>query len=209
MNLVDGTTNKLTLSRKALLQCLRQVLLVRETGRDILLKHFFDSKLLSMRPPQYGDEDLYIKLFSNEKITTYTGGVLNYAKIKEAFNSSLHALTKLPIENLTWVVKTKANQDSIGILNLTWHDQQVSFAEVGVMLTLRNQNKGYCFELLTAFINHCFNQSKLTTLYSFTLSNNLPAQRVLQKVLFTKTSSLPYKSNGLDGHYWALNKGTE
>jgi RimJ/RimL family protein N-acetyltransferase len=176
------------------------------TTRNALSEHCFDSKLLAIRPIRTEDENLYIDLFINEKVTTYTGGVLSYAQAKKAFHNSVNALTKLPIEYLTFVVTSKSSQTSIGILTLVWHNKQSDFAEFGVMFTLNNHNKGYCFELLNVFIARCFDQYKLTTLYSFTLAGNLPAQHILKKASFIKSASIPYKAIDLDGDYWALNK---
>jgi len=202
MNLVDGSIDKLTSSRKALLQCFYQVLLSRTYDSEDKVKHHFSSDRLLIRPLQFQDKTFYIGLFTNKKVTKYTGGLFTNQQTRRNFINSLKALSVIPIQYLTWVVKSKDSGDYIGIITLIWHENKKQLAEFGIMFTPHKHNQGYCCELTESLINHCFKILQLSTLYSFTLNKNLTAQHILKKFKFTETKKVPFSQPAMNGFYW-------
>jgi len=202
INLIDGSIDKLTSSRKVLLQCFYQLLLSRTNNSKDKVKHHFSSERLRIRPLQFRDKNFYIGLFTNKKVTKYTGGLFTSQQTRRNFINSLKALTVIPIQYFTWVVESKNREDYIGIITLVWHKNKMQIAEFGIMFTPQKHNQGYCCELTESFINHCFNILQLSTLYSFTLKENTTAQHILKKFNFTETKNVPFSQSAMDGLYW-------
>ncbi|MFT5758013.1 MAG: ribosomal-protein-alanine N-acetyltransferase, partial [Alteromonadaceae bacterium] len=162
-NTRDGSADKLSLPRTMLLQCFYQLIITRPLP-DYIEKHQFSSKRLLMKPIQYQDKNFYTELFTNENVTKYTGGVFTKQQVNKNFVNTLKALSAKPLQYLTWLVKEKSENDTIGIITLIWHNQQKQLAEFGVMLNAKNQNQGYCSELTQSFILYCFTTLKLPSL---------------------------------------------
>lgn len=205
INSIDGSIDKLTLSRLTLLQCFYHLILSQPYPRKTLNKldkYQFSSERLIMKPLQYRDKQFYIELFTSKKVTKYTGGVLPQKQAQQNFVNSLKAITVEPIQYFTWLVSTKNDEQNVGIITLLWRDQQKQLAEFGVMFTPKQHNQGYCCESTRAFISYCFDTLKLPSLYSFTLNNNVTSQHILKKLGFNKVQNVPFKQLVKDGLYW-------
>jgi ribosomal-protein-alanine N-acetyltransferase len=201
-NSIDGSIDKLTLSRIMLLQCFYQLMLTRPFVPDCIEKYKFSSKRLLMTPLQYHDKRFYTELFTSEKVTKYTGGVFTKRKAEQNFVNTLKALSVKPIQYLTWLVKTKIGNNAVGIVTLISHSQQKQLFEFGIMLSAKNYNQGYCSELTDIFISYCFKTLKLPSLYTFTVHENIVAQHIMKKFDFTEVAKVPFKQLTVQGRYW-------
>jgi len=202
---IDGSIDKLTLSRLTLLQCFYHLLLSQPYTSKYLekfTKYQFSSERLVMKPLQYKDKQFYIELFTSKKVTKYTGGVISQKQAQQNFVNSLKAITAEPVQYLTWLVSTKNDKQNVGIMTLLWRDQQKQLAEFGVMFNPKQHNQGYCCESTKSFISYCFNTLKLPSLYSFTLNENVTSQHILKKLEFNKVVSVPFKQLVIGGLYW-------
>jgi RimJ/RimL family protein N-acetyltransferase len=201
-NSIDGSIDKLTLSRTMLLQCFYQLMLTRPFIPDYIERYKFCSKRLLMKPLQYQDKKFYTKLFTNKKVTKYTGGAFTKQQAEKNFVNTLKELSVSPIQYLTWLVETKNKSESVGIITLISHDQQKQLTEFGVMLSANNYNQGYCSELTETFISYCFKTLKLPSLYTFTVHKNMVAQHIMKKFNFVGVAKVPFEQLEIKGSYW-------
>ncbi|MEW6991176.1 GNAT family N-acetyltransferase [Colwelliaceae bacterium 6441] len=157
---------------------------------------------LTIRLLTIDDKALFIKLFTDEQVTLYTGGKQAINKAAENFNQSLLALNKKPNTHITWVAQTPHHK--IGIATLTMLPHLPCYAEIGVMFTTENQRKGFGCQLFTQLLATAFNLYQLKAVVCFTENDNVQVEHILRKYGFE-----PFKNNRLNppsssGGYWRL-----
>ncbi|MEZ4662037.1 MAG: GNAT family N-acetyltransferase [Caldilineaceae bacterium] len=85
-----------------------------------------------------------------------------------------------------WIFRHQATADFVGRAGLQHiHIGGRDEVEVGYTVARRHWGQGYATEMAQAMIDIAFQQLALPTLVCFTLTTNLPSQRVMRKVGFT------------------------
>lgn len=84
-----------------------------------------------------------------------------------------------------YAVEIKATQEMIGFLGLMTPSFEAHFTpavEIGWRLSSRHWNKGYATEGAKAVLEHAFTDLNLEEVVSFTVVNNQPSRRVMEKI---------------------------
>ena len=171
----------------------------------LFLDNMFSERLL-IRPLIKRDLQQYQEIFTNPQTTEFTGGLLTAEEVKSNFNRCLEALEVKAVHYLTLAILAKSNGVMIGITTLIWQEGINNRFELGVMFNHKNQRKGYCIELVNRLLEQGFNTCSLDSVFSFTLTKNIPAQLVLKKLGFTKHLNEPPANYNTQGIYWAISK---
>lgn len=164
------------------------------------------SERLLLRPLIKRDFQQYQEIFINPRTTEFAGGQLTTAEIENNFNNCLEALKIKVINYLTLAILAKSSGIMIGIATLIWQDGINNRLEIGVMFNQKNQRKGYCIELVNRLLKYGFNTDYLDSVFSFTLTKNIPAQLVLKKLGFIKSPKEPLANYNVKGIYWTISK---
>lgn len=164
----------------------------------------FQTEHLKLTLIELSDEQLYIDIFTDENVTTYTGGQFTIQQAKLSFYRAIKAVSAVPVKYITWVVEEKNDGEKLGILTLTLLNNIASCGEFGLMFKPSFHSRGLGSEVVDALISIAFNTYQLKLLVSYTEKENTRAQHILKKYNFK-----PYQSDRLVAHtatgvYWSL-----
>jgi RimJ/RimL family protein N-acetyltransferase len=144
-------------------------MIIIETERLYLRELATDDKQKLMRV--LSDEEsmmYYPHPFSEEEVEKWISwNISNYKKYK-------HGL---------WAVILKENKHFIGDCGITMQDiGNETVPEIGFHIIREYSNKGYATEAAMACANYAFNELNYPKVYSYTTIENIPSQRVAEKL---------------------------
>lgn len=138
---------------------------------------------LILRQWQDADTIPFIQMCADDDVMRYFYKKLN-AEEATAFMQRL----KDDIETRGWglfAVKLKSTGDFIGFIGLHVHPSEFDMAdapEIGWRLLPQYWHQGYATEGAKAVLKHAFRNLRLDKVISFTALQNIPSQRVMQKI---------------------------
>lgn len=120
------------------------------------------------------------KLYENEEVRKYLGGIINEEAYKHRFYDMLNSKNS----HLHWSVFIKDSKEFIGIVFLdTYHDGINT--EIGYQFLPKFWGRGLANEVIEEVLNYGFNFLNLTTIVAETQSRNLASCGLLIKVGMT------------------------
>ncbi|WP_084243611.1 GNAT family N-acetyltransferase [Planomicrobium okeanokoites] len=117
------------------------------------------------------------KLFVNEEVRRYLGGIRDADSLKETLESML---TPQPAAYY-WVVRGESTKEFIGLISLDLHHDGID-CEVSYQLLPDWWGKGYAAETVTVIIDFALNSLKLPAVVAETQSENFASCRLLEKL---------------------------
>ncbi|WP_281863373.1 GNAT family N-acetyltransferase [Planomicrobium okeanokoites] len=117
------------------------------------------------------------KLFVNEEVRRYLGGIRDADSLKETLESML---TPQPAAYY-WVVRGESTKEFIGLISLDLHHDGID-CEVSYQLLPDWWGKGYAAETVTVIIDFALNSLKLPAVLAETQSENFASCRLLEKL---------------------------
>ena len=153
----------------------------------------FTTERLLIRPLAEQDKELYLSLYTDEKIMRHIGEPLSVEAAKNAFARTMKAMRKEKPKTMTWAIVTLAGKKSIGIQALSWqrptfiHKQitpNINQADIGIMLTSVSQGQRFPAESLNILIGYAFNKLDLDMITAYHSKKNLKSKRVFDKLGF-------------------------
>ena len=117
------------------------------------------------------------KLFTNQEVRRYLGGVRDADSLKETLESML---TPQPAAYY-WVARRESTKEFIGLISLDLHHDGIDY-EVSYQLLPDWWGKGYAAETVTVIIDFALNSLKLPAVLAETQSANISSCRLLEKL---------------------------
>jgi RimJ/RimL family protein N-acetyltransferase len=149
-----------------------------------------------------------VKWYNDDEITEF----LHYEE-KFTIEKSLEWIKKIENDTSRYENVLKVKEDSqlvnIGIIGLFNID--LKNKKAGFYITIGSkeyQGKGLAKKATIIFLKHCFNKFNLEKIYLYTDCNNITAQKLYEKVGFTKEGLLRrelfYKNRFIDRYYYGI-----
>lgn len=149
----------------------QQMTIILETKR-LILRTWLDSDLEAMS-----------KINEDTKVCEFLPGPFDKKQTQTMIESwMLHYQQK---GYGIYAVELKSTHEMIGFLGLwtpTFEAHFTPAVEIAWRLASKHWNQGYATEGAQAVLDYAFNQVGLNEIVSFTVVNNLPSQRVMQKI---------------------------
>lgn len=158
-----------------------------------------------IRPVDLGDEDFLYKWWNDGKLMEHAGfpsGLLHSKErikndILKEQNSSMYS------EKRMFIICLKEKLTPIGEINYQDWDSRNQKCEIGIKICDETlQGKGYGCDALKYFINYLFKHLNLNKIELTTMSDNIRAQNLYQKLGFSKfgLSTEGYFDGGKDAY---------
>ena len=135
---------------------------------------------LSLRRFTPEDLELLCRLYADEEVARYVGGVKDRAKIQEMLDQRILAYYDLNPGLGVWATLERASGHCVG-MHLLNHIQGESFIQVGYVLFREQWGRGYATEMSVALLRYGFEQLRLPQIVGITNLPNVVSQRVLLK----------------------------
>ncbi len=165
----------------------------------------FATARLQGRPLQAGDREHYCGLYQCPRVMRKIAPPLDRAGAQRAFASTLTA--QQPGRSLLWVLEDRAGH-FVGLLGLTWHGPET--AELGIMLSLGANGKGYPVEAVGALVALAFSRLGLQRILGRFHPQQLASARFFRRLGFTMSEQLfqgprgPYRQCRMTKAQWDL-----
>ncbi|MDR6121225.1 ribosomal-protein-alanine N-acetyltransferase [Bacillus sp. SLBN-46] len=117
------------------------------------------------------------KLYINEDVRKYLGGIRQAASIEDVLAEMLHSGD----DSFYWVIRKKHTDNFIGMVSLTPHHDGVYY-EVSYQLLPIWWGAGYATEVVQVVINFALNELKLPKVIAETQTANISSCRLLEKL---------------------------
>ncbi|AVR00380.1 GNAT family N-acetyltransferase [Oceanobacillus iheyensis] len=117
------------------------------------------------------------KLFMNEDVRKYLGGIRD----EESILGSLQSMLNPSESDFFWVIREKQTDNFIGLASLDPHHDG-TFLEVSYQLLPVWWRKGYATEIVHQIIHFAFNELNLNKLVAETQTANKNSCRLLEKL---------------------------
>jgi [ribosomal protein S5]-alanine N-acetyltransferase len=117
------------------------------------------------------------KLYINEDVRKYLGGIRQAASIEVLLDEMLHSGD----DSFYWVIRKKHTDNFIGMLSLDPHHDGIYY-EVSYQLLPNWWGAGYATEVVQVIINFALNELKLPKVIAETQTANIASSKLLEKL---------------------------
>lgn len=167
------------------------------------MKSLFVTKHLELHRAYSSDLNFLVKLYQNQEMMAYLGGILSRELIEERLKK--------------WSAHWEASGFGFGIVRLRNSPQEVGACilfqteiegeklfEIGWMIDVPFQGRGYATEIAKAYIDFAIHHLNATLFAAFPTENNLPSNKICEKLGFLCMGQYRYHflDNTLDTRYW-------
>src|SRR6185437_2313632 len=150
----------------------------------------FETERLQVTIPSTSDFENLVKLYTNEKIMVYFGGI----RSKELIMQKMHEFLKYyKLDGFGYgLVYKKDSGELIGRAGLNRYEfkRDTDKIECGIILLPEYWNSGYATELLDCLIKYSFNSLKLPELYATIDENNAWSIKLATNLGFNLTKKV-------------------
>jgi len=129
------------------------------------------------------DFDAFAKINANKDVMRFFPDVYDKERTKQLYDIIQEEFQEL--EYGLYAVEEKSSGNFIGFIGFHWARFDVDFCpcvEIGWRLDKDYWNRGYATEGAKACLKHGFARLGFDRVYSFTAVENVPSQRVMQKI---------------------------
>ncbi len=164
--------------------------------------HSFTTERLLIRPLTKQDRELYISLYCDAKVMRNIAAPLSIGSARKAFDNTLKAMQTLPCKVLTWVIVKKFSNQAIGIQAFNFNDKtNDKSAEIGIMLSTKEQNTGLGKEAVSALLHYGFSRCVLDMVTVLYAKKNLASDKLFSSLNFILAASPTSISNNTEEMY--------
>ncbi|MCW8832880.1 MAG: GNAT family N-acetyltransferase [Colwellia sp.] len=152
--------------------------------------HSFTTERLLIRPLAEQDKELYISLYTDEKIMRNIGSPLSQDAAEKAFDKTIIAMKKTPVKVMTWAIVNVDNNEGVGLQALNWQTPEI--AEIGIMLLRHTNGRLLPEEAMGALMEYAFNYLSINIITAKYAKKNLATKRFVKKLGFTEIKNATY-----------------
>ena len=159
-----------------------------------------DSDRLLLRPLAPGDAGLYCRLYTDASVMARIAPAQTAAEAERGFRASLRMNADAPIRRSVWAMCLKPEGLALGLIGLVRDEQ--GGAEVGVVLPLDQQGRGFATEAIAVLADHAFDVLGLDRLHARHAPDHGPAAGLMQALGFENLRA----DSGRHGWQWQLTR---
>ncbi|MBY0121623.1 GNAT family N-acetyltransferase [Bacillus sp. S/N-304-OC-R1] len=117
------------------------------------------------------------KLYGNQEVRKFLGGIRDENSIKEVFAVMLNSST----DSYYWVVREKHTDSFVGLVSLDPHHEGV-YHELSYQFLPKWWGNGYATEVVQLIVNYALNELKLSKVIAETQIANKSSCRLLERI---------------------------
>lgn len=151
----------------------------------------FDTPRLHLRPLDASDEALYCRLYCDPDVMRHIGTPLSPEAARAAFATVIGLMRRDAPTMQVWVMRDRAFGADVGILALIRHADMPDAREIGAMLLVEGQGRGFAVEAQTALLDWVFDAQGVRTVWSRNAPGNAAAAGVRLKLGFVRAPDGP------------------
>ena len=136
---------------------------------------------LLLRPLTDDDDEFYCSLYTDPQVMQHVAPALSAETASINFEKALRGASQSPPLRHRWVLVERDSDDSVGLVGLDYEDLR---AEVGALLLLPHQGRGYAAEAIAALTEVAFLKFGLTLLHTRHARINGGAAGLMRKLGF-------------------------
>ena len=149
----------------------------------------FATPRLRMRPPEAGDEALFLRLYTDPALMRHVGAPLSPEAVGRGFRTACRQAGDVCASARRWIITERASGTDIGVLGLHRHDGADPTAELGVMLLAQWQGRGLGAEALAGLVDVAFDALRLSSVCTRHAAGNDAVERMMLKLGFRRGDS--------------------
>ncbi len=149
------------------------------------MKRLIETERAVLYRLQPGDYEDVKKLYRDEEVRKYLGGIVDEERCKIKFSNMLN----LEDDSYYWVIREKEKKQFIGLISLDLHHNGKD-TELSYQLMPKWWGKGYGTEIAKGVIKYAFQDLRLSRILAETQTSNKSSCRLLEKVgmMFKETT---------------------
>lgn len=156
------------------------------------------SELLVLDQLSRSDFDLFLEIYTNEKVMKDIGPVLSKERVINLFEQIIAENDK----NNFFVVRNKRNKVAYGIIGLM-KKSTLQF-ELGVMVLNEYKSKGYAYKATSMLLEHAFQNLNVHSVYVMCHRLNTGANRIAKALGFIESNMSHKKELLKENIKWEL-----
>lgn len=141
------------------------------------MKRLIETERTVLSRLQPGDYEDVKKLYRDEEVRKYLGGIVDEERCKVKFLKMLN----LEDDSYYWTIRGKEKKQFIGLVSLDPHHNRKD-TEISYQLIPKSWGKGYGTEIVEGVIKYAFEELKLRRVVAETQTANKSSCRLLEKV---------------------------
>lgn len=142
---------------------------------------------LLLRPLTVRDDEFYCSLYTDPLVMQHVGPALGREAALINFDKAVRGASQSPPLRHRWVLVERDSDDSVGLVGL---DYDNLCAEVGALLLVAHQKRGYAAEAIAALADLAFNKLGLARLHTRHAPINAGAAGLMRKLGFVLDSPI-------------------
>lgn len=183
----------------------------------------FATERLIIRPLAEQDQALYIALYTSTEVMQNICPPLSEQEADKAFRNTIKIMTRAQPKIMTWAIVNSANNETIGILGLTWPKKKqpiypskvkivvtqkdIKQVELGIIISSKAHRMGFAQEAITALLHYSFNCISLDKINVFYATKNLASKQLFDKLNFISDVTLEHSATEsgylyIDRQHW-------
>lgn len=139
--------------------------------------NLFETERSYINTFQKSDFEDVKKLYVNQEVRKFLGGILQEDSIRVALNQML----QLSDESYYWVIREKLTADFIGLVSLDPHHDG-NYLEISYQFLPNWWGAGYATEVVQEIINFAFKELNLSKVIAETQTANISSCKLLEKL---------------------------
>ncbi len=161
---------------------------------------------VSIRKLNKGDAAFYQTLYADQRLMTYIGDVLDAESAKKYFELTLKYMAMCPPFMILHVICEKISGQPIGVVGLRWNQKQSDAVEIGVIIMIDEQRKGYAHSAKECVIQHAFEHLGVNTIIAQCDEANIAANKANKKLGFRCVDTFIDEQRQVPIVKWQINK---
>ena len=141
---------------------------------------------LHLRPLAQGDERLYCSLYTGAEVMRHVSTPLTPEAAERAFRAVLRQLAAEPPQSRYWILAPREGGADLGLMAWVPDRDDTGSAEVGLLLVVPAQCRGYAAEAIAVLADEVFAVPPLQRLWTRHASDNAAATGLMRKLGFQR-----------------------
>jgi [ribosomal protein S5]-alanine N-acetyltransferase len=161
---------------------------------------------LILRSLSKPDEDLFIRLFTSEKVMRYVRPPLEREQACSNFKKALELTHRSRFTRRVVTLVERATKKTIGISSIHMVDTKAGCALVGTLLSSEAHSKRYGMECSVALIAKAFTRPRVKMLMAHVAVGHTATERLVEDLGFTRSGKLDSDGVYPERSVWTLGR---
>lgn len=140
------------------------------------------SERMTIRKPELQDWQFFYDMQTSVELMEHVKEIPTVSEIKVIFNSITASWESKDGEWTSMIGVDKVTQEPIACFSVRIVNNHSLCAEIGYMVPVKFQNKGYATEGASAIKHHLFNELNMRRICAFCNATNISSWKVMEKI---------------------------